>query len=190
MQFLDFLSPTAGLAGYLGQHQANKANRGIMREQMAFQERMSSTAWQRSVADMTAAGINPIMAYRQGGASSPSGGSAQMANEIQSQTISSALEARRTAAEVANLQVQNDKLKADTDLSKAMTASSMQEAQVRAATAATITANLAGAKVESEIDQSTFGKVMRYVDRFVSSVPLLSIFKSPRQGATFNINQR
>lgn len=69
-----------GLLGSGGQAAANKANLQIAREQMAFQERMSNTQYQRAMADMKTAGLNPLLAYAQGGAGTPSGQTATMEN--------------------------------------------------------------------------------------------------------------
>lgn len=68
------------LIGAGGANSANVANARMARDQMAFQERMSNTAYQRAVADMRAAGINPMVAFMQGGASSPAGSSSTNMN--------------------------------------------------------------------------------------------------------------
>jgi ElaB/YqjD/DUF883 family membrane-anchored ribosome-binding protein len=86
-----------------GVEATNKANLQIAREQMSFQERMSSTAHQRQMADMEKAGLNPILSAKQGGASSPAGASAKMENP-NAMTAQYLMQAGQT---IANIQKTN-----------------------------------------------------------------------------------
>lgn len=95
------------------QVEATNMEQNFAREQMEFEREMSNTSYQRQVADMQAAGVNPALVMNSGsnGASTPSGASASSQNVGAPDPVG-------LLAQIANLQLlgsQRKNIDADTD---------------------------------------------------------------------------
>jgi hypothetical protein len=105
-------------ASLLGGASRNSSQKAQAQAQMDFQERMSNTSYQRAMADMEKAGLNPILAYKQGGASTPAGAMAQI-QDVMTPAVTTGLQAMDTTSRVAlqdtqaNLNKVNEQLKAN-----------------------------------------------------------------------------
>jgi hypothetical protein len=103
-----------GVGSYMGQQSANQATAQMSKEQMAFQERMRETSYQTAVSDMQKAGLNPMLAYQQGGAGNQAGATAQMQNAIGA-GVSSAQEGISKYQALKNLNYQEELIGAQID---------------------------------------------------------------------------
>lgn len=101
----------SGAIGYRGQQATNAANAQMAHKQMQFQERMSNTAYQRQVADMKAAGINPMLSAKTGGSSTPGGQTAVMQNSAKA-----GMESAMMSANLKNMQATARKTNAEANV--------------------------------------------------------------------------
>ena len=116
-----------------GQQQANEDNMAIAQKQMDFQREMSNTAHQREVADLRAAGINPILTSTGGpGASTPPGASAEM-KDAKTPAVNSAMKAIQVMSSAMLAKELADKAKEDTKLAEQLKETSRTDSTLKAA---------------------------------------------------------
>ena len=91
-----------GIYNQIERNAAMQYNSAEALKNREFQEKMSNTAYQRAVEDMKKAGINPILAFANGGASTPGGSGATITGASMGMPSASALGVSTMSGNVPN----------------------------------------------------------------------------------------
>lgn len=113
-------------------YQTNKLTKEMAERQMKFQKDLSNTAYQRQVADMRMAGLNPMLSANLGGASTPSGATGVMQQADMSglgDAARTALQGRMTDTDIRLKRAQTWNTEQDSALKTAQTVAATSSAR-------------------------------------------------------------
>ncbi|AXL15509.1 DNA pilot protein [Microviridae sp.] len=171
MSFLN--AATGGAIGALtsawGVMETNRANKGMVHDQINFQDHMSRTAHQRQVTDLKKAGLNPILSAGGSGASTPSGASTTMGN-VAGTAVNSARANYIAGLQAKNLKEQQGLINNQSYLATQQAlkaAAEREQVMVNTKNASLLTPELQNA---AKVSGSEAGKIMTWIDRFSKSV--------------------
>lgn len=175
-----------GGANLIGQSMANSANEKMAKDAAGFnaveaeknrvhQRDMAGTAYQVAMKDMKLAGLNPMLAYSQGGAAMGSGSSASMtpahvenalgpavATGMQAFQLKSALENTQSQTKVNEAVQKTNETQAAKNVADAMV-SAKQAAKLDAETTQ-IKRNEWGSKGKNELEKFLYDKMKTFLD--------------------------
>lgn len=178
---MSFLAAAAALGAAYLQSRSDKSSSA---RQIDFQRQMSNTSHQREVADLYAAGLNPILSSKYGGASTPPGAMSNTTSSIIGSAVSSSLQAKRLNEELKLLKSQENlnweeatlrradiqKRTKEYDVLKEQEKNAREQRKIITNSAKALDYNLEGLKNEAKIDKTRYGETMRYIKRFVDSI--------------------
>lgn len=180
----DLMDMIPGIGDSRAAARQNAANQANAKTQMDFQERMSNSAYQRATEDMKKAGINPMLAFSQGGASTPSGALPTVNSETKSKlgefAMSSALGVKNSATAQQQANTQQSSAESGIMLNKAAAAEKVANTANTQADTAIKNRELKGRRITETLDKAAGGVVQKIIDSMSNSARQSKIDKLNR----------
>lgn len=183
--------PLVGAASSaFGSYRQNREARAAADRQMAFQERTIRNRYQWTMEDMRKAGLNPILAYQQGGGPAAGGASytpqnvgasAPEAVSSARQSIMARKQLQLLDAQIKNVAQDTTKKSAEVNTIDTQGALNVQNWRIGQETIATAKAAAAQARTAEEFWKTDVGKKMKQIDLFFRSLnPMVSAGSSAK----------